>query len=807
MYLIIINLMRKHLRVSFLQSSFSFFYKLILSLVLFSIISACGNNSDSAPTSKSSLAIPAQLQKLAANDNELNAYVVIDGDENNRIPMILNRDGQGLASVVIPDLSREAHSLVITYEFTNVNGTIILATSNQVVNLTSGSDSITVGADEYDLNIHDEDSDGVNNAQELLLGRDPFIPEADMVISTAIPAFSTTATGTLRALVVLDGDIENPIEMDIDVITSTASFTFDALLKTPHDIVVTFEYTDNTGKLILANAIRNVDLTNTSGSVEIDIDVNNDDFAVLDDDGDGVSNAVELIAGLNPRISQAPAAPAIPTLTYEPTKVFRFTWQDVPDATYYQLQERVNTGGKLNVISDKILFGTQTFKHIVPLYARLNAEYVLRSCNAVGCIDSGFITVQPTLFFNSVGSLNVNIIDPVNLLDPLLDISVSLSGDGKTLVIGTGAEDAASIVAIVFVFVNNKWEQQSAISLNNIEIFSPENRSNNIPKVTLSNDGNTLILSSPGDDSGFSGVPSDMSMVDSGAVYVYIRDGNNWIQQAYLKASNIGAGDQFGSVVGLSADGNTLVVGSPFEDSDAIGVNGNQNNDLSLDSGVVYIFNRNGANWVQQSYIKASNTDIGDQFGFKVTLSGDGKTFAAGVPSEDGIANTLLESGAVYVFALDNFNSWDEQQILKLTTAEANEGFGGLVDLSFNGNTLVAHGGADNGVYIFNRNENQIWSQNNFILIFGVGTISLDNSGSTFMIGKPLDFGGGIGDFGGERTRANGSFESFMFNGSDWIQQARITSERQASGNIMDLSGNGQTFVAGGNSGSILEFY
>jgi len=44
MYLIIINLMRKHLHASFLQTSFSFFYKPLLSLVLFSVISACGNN-------------------------------------------------------------------------------------------------------------------------------------------------------------------------------------------------------------------------------------------------------------------------------------------------------------------------------------------------------------------------------------------------------------------------------------------------------------------------------------------------------------------------------------------------------------------------------------------------------------------------------------------------------------------------------------------------------------------------------------------------------------------------------------------
>jgi len=88
--------------------------------VLFSAISACSNNSDSVPASKSSLVIPTPLQKLAASGDELKAYVVIDGDENNRIPMTLNRGGQGFANVRIPSLSREAHSFVITYEFTNI---------------------------------------------------------------------------------------------------------------------------------------------------------------------------------------------------------------------------------------------------------------------------------------------------------------------------------------------------------------------------------------------------------------------------------------------------------------------------------------------------------------------------------------------------------------------------------------------------------------------------------------------------------------------------------------------------------------
>ncbi|MEZ4307659.1 MAG: hypothetical protein R3F14_06390 [Polyangiaceae bacterium] len=67
------------------------------------------------------------------------------------------------------------------------------------------------------------------------------------------------------------------------------------------------------------------------------------------------------------------------------------------------------------------------------------------------------------------------------------------------------------------------------------------------------------------------------------------RSGGAWAHFAYIKASNTGAGDQFGTSVSLSADGNGLAVGAPNEQSNATGVNGNQGNDPSFGfSGAVY---------------------------------------------------------------------------------------------------------------------------------------------------------------------------------------------------------------------------
>src|SRR5690554_2916284 len=76
----------------------------------------------------------------------------------------------------------------------------------------------------------------------------------------------------------------------------------------------------------------------------------------------------------------------------------------------------------------------------------------------------------------------------------------------------------------------------------------------------------------------------------------------------YIKASNTGAGDYFGFSVAISADGNTLAVGAYWEDSNATGINGDQNDNSAPESGAVYVFVRNETTWAQEAYIKASNT-------------------------------------------------------------------------------------------------------------------------------------------------------------------------------------------------------
>jgi hypothetical protein len=187
--------------------------------------------------------------------------------------------------------------------------------------------------------------------------------------------------------------------------------------------------------------------------------------------------------------------------------------------------------------------------------------------------------------------------------------------------------------------------------------------------VALCGDGNTMLVGSLDEDCTATGVDprgcdsdwrEDLSM---GAAYVFVRSGSTWTQQAFLKASNTGFNDWFGSRLALSGDGNTAAIGASLEDSDAKGVNGRQDNNAAGESGAVYLFARANGAWRQQAYIKGSNTEAFDEFGSSVALDRSGGMLVVTASGEDSQAagangnqadNSASDSGAAYVFRLTN---------------------------------------------------------------------------------------------------------------------------------------------------------
>ena len=130
-------------------------------------------------------------------------------------------------------------------------------------------------------------------------------------------------------------------------------------------------------------------------------------------------------------------------------------------------------------------------------------------------------------------------------------------------------------------------------------------------------------------------------------------------QQAFIKSSNPGKEDWFGSRLTLSGDGNTLAVGAQVENGGSKGINGNQKDQSAEDAGAIYFFTRAGTTWTQAAYVKASNADAYDEFGSAMALSRDGKVMAVGARSEGSAAkgvngnqsdNSAQGAGAVYLF-------------------------------------------------------------------------------------------------------------------------------------------------------------
>ena len=341
--------------------------------------------------------------------------------------------------------------------------------------------------------------------------------------------------------------------------------------------------------------------------------------------------------GSSTPITASPVVAASSVLSFEANKTFRFTWSDVSDATYYQLMENPDGASGFTQVGSDVAQGTRVANHIVPLHSRVTAQYILKSCNSFGCTNSATLSVSGNMV-NSISYLKASNTELNDWFGDVLD---------------------------------------------------------------LSTDGNTLVVSAPREDSGaqtINGSETDNTAADAGAVYVFTKSNNVWQQEAYIKPDNTGAGDHFGSSISLSGDGKTLVVGAEKESSNATGIDGDGTNDLAVNSGAVYVFYKSTTSWVQQAYLKSSNSQANDEFGGSgaIDVSDDGNTIAVGALKDDsgevgiggtGANNTAADAGSAYIFTRSG-NSWQQSEYIKASNAGGGDNFGKL-SLSGNGLSLV----------------------------------------------------------------------------------------------------------------------
>jgi hypothetical protein len=360
--------------------------------------------------------------------------------------------------------------------------------------------------------------------------------------------------------------------------------------------------------------------------------------------------------------------------------------------------------------------------------------------------------------------------------------------------------------------------------------------------ISIAISGDTAVVGTINEDSNATGVngnAADNSAATSGAAYVYVRNAGVWVQQAYLKASNTEANDQFGTSVAISGD--TIVVGAVGEDSNAFGVNGLQTNNSDAQAGAAYVFVRSGTTWTQQAFLKSSNRTFdggGHQFGISVAASGD--TVAVGAWGDDSGATgingtgpaTAVGSGAVYVFVRTG-TAWSQQAYIKSSNSQGpvagagspfGDTFGYSVALS--GDTLVAGaagpfgGGEDSGAsgvngdqsdnsvpdsgaaYVFVR-TGTIWTQEAYLKASNPGAndrfgISVAVSDNTIVVGAYLEDSNATGVNGNQSDNSAGDAGAayvFFRSGTTWTQQAYLKASSVTAGDqfgkSVAVSGNG----------------
>ena len=358
--------------------------------------------------------------------------------------------------------------------------------------------------------------------------------------------------------------------------------------------------------------------------------------------------------------------------------------------------------------------------------------------------------------------------------DAQFGISVALSADGDTALIG-GPHDSSSLgAAWVFTRSEGKWSQQG-------EKLTADDESGTAVfgwRVALSADGNTALIGGP--DDGFA---------RTGAAWVFTRTGGKWSQQGQklTGAGETGNDGWFGYSVALSSDGNTALIGGSGD---------------NFDAGSAWVFTRSSGTWSQQGEKLTGSGESGAAFfGETVDLSADGNTAIIGGPGDDA------SQGAAWMFTRSG-GAWSQQgEKLTADDESGKDAFGHSVALSSDGNTAATgdfanQSGRTGAVWIFTR-SGENWSQQGGKLTakgesgpatFGV-SVALSSDGNTLLIG------------GDDDGFAVGAAWIFARSEGAWSQQGEklITDDEAgngAFGSSVALSADAHTALIGGSDDS-----
>jgi hypothetical protein len=345
-----------------------------------------------------------------------------------------------------------------------------------------------------------------------------------------------------------------------------------------------------------------------------------------------------------------------------------------------------------------------------------------------------------------------------------------------------------------FIYKQNRWLQVGDINYTN---FYPTTQQGSkifgIGNTGSAQQGYSVSLSADGNTLAEGG-PFDNN--NQGAVWIFTRSGTNWSQQQKLGGTGAsGTTVNQGYSLALSADGNTLVEGGPLDDNN---------------QGAVWIFTRSGTTWSQQEKLRgtgASGTTVNQ--GYSVALSADGNTLAEGGPSDN------IDKGAVWIFKRSG-TIWTQQEKLVGNGASGTSTRQGTsVALSADGNTLAIGGPEDNNgqgaVWVFTNNgiswtqqAKLVGSGSSGTFIYQGTSVALSADGNTLIEGA-------YGD-----NNSQGAVWVFTRSGIIWTQQAKLVGSESlgfavAQGYTVALSADGNTLAEGAfgdnnNKGAVWTF-
>jgi len=347
----------------------------------------------------------------------------------------------------------------------------------------------------------------------------------------------------------------------------------------------------------------------------------------------------------------------------------------------------------------------------------------------------------------------------------LFGSAVAISGE----VLIVGAPSAGSGAAYVFRWDGTAWVEEARLTTSEANYYA--------------NFGDSVAISG---DRAIVGAPADLTYI--GAAYVFHRDGATWVEEARLTASDGWGFASFADSVAISGD--IAIIGASRHKADFLDPG-------PYVAGAAYVFHWDGAVWVEEARLTASDVAAEDAFGtdaFGSSVSISGDRVVIGAPDNDVAASS---AGAAYAFRR-NGTTWVEEARLTASDAMSFARFGDSVAISEDTALIGAPGCPASGAYagaayVFRR-TGASWAEETRLAADDASSavefgrwVAVD--GDTAVVGVPAD-----SSTSSDSSDPVGSAYAYRWAGTAWVPEPKLeasgASASRRFGSSVAISGN-----------------